>query len=81
MDDAETVVQSSTGDQQIWNRRSVPHSMMVSKVSLKIECSLKKLRGSGNNLEACVQFGLQRVVVVSRTCRIQLLQLSDGTKK
>jgi hypothetical protein len=63
VDHAEAVVKSRLGDQEVWNRRPVPHPMMVGEILLEMKGSVKDVRWRGDELEVGPQIRLELVVV------------------
>jgi hypothetical protein len=53
--DAELVVQGSLGDEQVGDRRAVPHPVMVSEIALQSQGALEDVRWRGNRLETEVE--------------------------
>lgn len=81
VNDPETVVQGGAGDEEVWDGRSVPHTMMVSKVPLEVERSLEQVLRRGDDLECLTQICLDRVIVLCGTCRVELLELAYRTEE
>ena len=57
VNDAEPVVQGCASNEEIWDRRSVPHPMVVSQVPLEIERALEQVGRHGADLEGVAQVG------------------------
>jgi hypothetical protein len=49
--DAQTVVQCCFGNEQIGDRRAVPHAVMVSQLALEVEGALEYVGRRRNDLE------------------------------
>jgi hypothetical protein len=50
--DAETVLQSGLGDEEIGNGCAMPHPVMVGKVALKPKCTIEDVRWGSSDFEA-----------------------------
>jgi len=79
MNHAKAMMQSSFCDEQIGDRRPVPHAVMARQVSLKPQGAVQHIRWSRDDVEARTKIGLQRVVVLGRSRRIQLFKFAHGT--
>src|SRR5687767_15391888 len=59
------------------DRGAVPHAVVMGQVPLEGKGAVQQVRGRGENVEAPVDPGLEPVVVIRRTSRVELLQLTD----
>ena len=81
VNDAKLVVQCGAGNEEIWDRRSVPHSMVVRKVALENPRAIEQVGRCGDDLEGVAQICLEGVVVLCRACRVELLELADRAEE
>jgi hypothetical protein len=63
VDHSGPMVQGRFGDQQVGDRRSMPHPMVVREVVLERERAFQHVRRCRNDLEAVMQCSLELVVV------------------
>ena len=66
MNDAEPVVEGGARDQKIWDRRAVPHPMMVRQIPLQIERLVEHIGRWADDLESVAELRIDCVVVSSR---------------
>jgi hypothetical protein len=78
---AEPVVQSRASDEEIRDRRSVPHAVVVSQVPLEIVSALEQVRRRGDDLKGIAQVGFEGIVIPGGTCRVKLLKLTDWAEE
>jgi hypothetical protein len=81
VNDAEPVVQGRAGDEQIWNRRSVPHAVVMSQVALQGQGSLEQVGWRRDDLEGLAQVDLKDIVVRGGACRVELLELAHRAQE
>ena len=63
VDDTQPVVKRSLGDEEIGERRPVPHPMVMGKIPLQIKRPVEDVRWWRDELEGVVQGFFERVVV------------------
>jgi hypothetical protein len=81
VNDAEPMVQGRASDEEIWDRRSVPHAVVVSQIPLEIVSALEQVGRCGDDLEGIAQVSFKGVIVLGGTCRVKLLKLTDRTEE
>jgi hypothetical protein len=64
VNDTEPVVQGCASDEEIRDRRSVPHAVVVSQIPLEIVGALEQVRRCGDDLEGVAQVGFEGVIVL-----------------
>ena len=79
VDDSETVMESGFGDQEIRDRRSMPHAVMMGKVLLKYQRAVEEIGRCRYHLEGIVESFLDPVIIGSRSRGIELLELPHRT--
>ena|SRR5487761_675548 len=57
----------------------MPHAVVVSKVSLQPKGPIEQVRGSGDDIEVRSKVGLESVIILSRSSRIELFKLAYWT--
>ncbi|HEX5950915.1 MAG TPA: hypothetical protein VFZ96_07925, partial [Actinomycetota bacterium] len=79
MDDAEPMMQRGLGDQEVGDRYSMPHAVVMREVVLQAKRPYEDIRRRIDRLEADVKQIAPRVVVSGGSRREELLELSDRT--
>jgi hypothetical protein len=72
----QAVLQGYLGDQEVGDWRTVPHAVVMGKISLEAQRPVEKIRRRSNDLEIRMQVDLEVVVVPCGSGGIQLLELS-----
>lgn len=78
---AETMMNGRFGDQQIGNRCAVPHSVMMSQITLQHKRPFQQGWRSRDGRKASAQLGLQLIVVSCRAGGVELFQLANRADK
>jgi hypothetical protein len=78
---AKAMMQRSFGDEQVRDRRPMPHAVMVRKVSLKPKGAFQDVSRSSDDVEARTKIDLECVIVLRRSSRIQLFKFAHGTNE
>jgi hypothetical protein len=79
MHDAEVVVQCGLRDEEIRDRRAVPHAVVMGQVALEVQGTIEDVARRCDGFQAGTQIRLQRVVVACGSSRVEPLELADGT--
>lgn len=76
---AHAMMERRLGNQEVRDRRAVPHAVVMCEVSLQMECSIEDIHGRRDDLEIPVQIVLEQVIVTRRAGRVQLFELPNRT--
>jgi len=79
MHDPKVVVQRGLGDHEIGKSHTVPHAVMVGKVTLQGLGTFQEISRGLRLMKPAIQLLHQKVVVARRPSRVQLLQPADWT--
>ncbi len=71
------VLQGRFGSEQVENRCSAPHPVMMGLVLLETQQPIENVWGRIRDLKGSVQIFLERVVIPCRAGRVELFELAD----
>src|SRR5437879_3138573 len=77
--DAEVVVECGLRDEEIRDRRAVPHAVMMGQVTLEAQGTIEDVARRCDGFQAGTQIPPQRVVVACGSSRVELFELADRT--